>query len=351
MPRHLGLPPTPHATEQLQRSPETATGPHQLPAGAGGRALPADVGITDSSPVTFLLCGDVGGVANPTPQMNVARALQQRAVQEPRPAFLYIVGDIVYFFGDESQYGAQFYEPYTYLQLPIVAIPGNHDGDTSDAPARSPLDGFMANFCAPTAALPTNYAEYGRDVQTQPYCDWTLELAEVTIVGIYDNVPDGGHLFPEQTQWITAELAAAPTDRPLIVTLHHPPFSVDAFHGGSAPMGAALDAAFAAARRTPEMVISGHVHDYQRFTRVIAGENKGVTYLVTGNGGYHNLHRFAAGAASGEEVATGVTLEFGDDRNWGFVELTIGGGTIKGSYTSVDASGTVAAGLDPFTLS
>jgi hypothetical protein len=116
-------------------------------------------------------------------------------------------------------------------------------------------------------------------------------------------------------------------------------------------MGAALDAAFAAAGRTPEMVISGHVHDYQRFTRVIAGESQDVTYLVTGNGGYHNLHQFATGAASGEEVVTGVTFEFGDDRHWGFVELTIGGGTIKGSYTSVDSNGTATAGLDPFTLS
>jgi hypothetical protein len=348
MPRHFGLPRTVSAADQLQRIPETAMAPQQLPAGSPGRAQPAGVGITDSSPITFLVAGDVGGVSNPTPQMHVSAALQARANQDPKPAFLYIVGDLVYLFGDESQYGPQFYEPYTYLQLPIVAIPGNHDGDTSDDPSRAPLDAFMANFCAPAAALPANHAEYGRDTQTQPYCDWTLELAEVTIIGLYDNVPDGGHLYDTQTQWLVGELQDARAGVPLIVTLHHPPYSVDAFHGGSAPMGGALDTAFGAAGRTPELVLSGHVHDYQRYSRTLDG--RAVTYLVSGNGGYHNLHSFAAGTAAGEQVAPGVTLEFGDDQNWGFVELTAGGGTITGSYTSVAKDGTATPAVDRFTL-
>jgi 3',5'-cyclic AMP phosphodiesterase CpdA len=80
-----------------------------------------------------------------------------------------------------------------------------------------------------------------------------------------------------QAAWLASELAAAPSGVPLIVALYHPPYSVDAFHGGSATMGQALDTACASAARVPELVLSGHVHDYQRFTRAMAGSATKVT--------------------------------------------------------------------------
>src|SRR5262249_27767998 len=138
---------------------------------------------------------------------------------------------------------------------------------------------------------------------------------------IYTNVPAGGHLETSQTDWLAGELRAAPTDRPLIVALHHPPYSVDAMHGGSKRMGDALDAAFSAADRTPDLVLSGHVHDYQRFTRTIA--DKQVPYVVIGNSGYHNLHLLASDAKPGLQVAADIVFEFGDDAHWGYLELTI----------------------------
>ena len=95
---------------------------------------------------------------------------------DPKPAFVYTVGDIVYFNGDATEYTPQFYEAYGHLELPIVGIPGNHDGDTTDDPSRQPLDTFMANFCAPEPVLPLGNEEFNRDVQTQPYCDWALNL-------------------------------------------------------------------------------------------------------------------------------------------------------------------------------
>jgi predicted MPP superfamily phosphohydrolase len=203
------------------------------------------------------------------------------------PAFVYSVGDIVYFNADPSEYEPQFYEAYGHLAAPIVAIPGNHDGDTTDNPSRTPLDTFMANFCTSRPAIPPAdpHLEFGRHTQTQPYCDWTLELQAVTITGVYTNVPSGGVLAPSQIEWLTGELKDAPTDRPLIVALHHPPYSVDALHGGSQHMGDALDGAFQAANRAPELVLSGHIHDYQRFTRTL-GEWT-IPYLVIGNSGYH----------------------------------------------------------------
>lgn len=46
-----------------------------------------------------------------------------------RPSFLYHLGDVVYFYGEASNYYPQFYEPYAFYPVPIFAIPGNHDGD------------------------------------------------------------------------------------------------------------------------------------------------------------------------------------------------------------------------------
>jgi|GEM_PF-4806061 len=37
------------------------------------------------------------------------------------------------------------------------------------------------------------------------------------------------------------------------------------------------------------MVIAGHVHDYQRLTKTMSHGTQ-IPYLVTGAGGYHNLH-------------------------------------------------------------
>jgi hypothetical protein len=267
--------------------------------------------------------------------------------QNPKPACVYTVGDVVYFNGVATEYIPQFYEAYGHLQLPIVGIPGNHDGDTTDDPTRRPLDTFMANFCAPTPELPPGEEEYDRDVETQPYCDWTLALDAVTIVGIYTNVPSGGHLEQSQVDWLTSELTSAPSNLPLIVALHHPPYSIDAMHGGSQRMGEALDGAFTSASRAPDLVLSGHVHDYQRFTRTLDG--KQLPYVVIGNSGYHNLHRLAQDAQLGMQVADGIVFEFGDDKHWGFLELTIDGMKISGSYTAVTKDGEVTAGVDTFT--
>ena len=170
----------------------------------------------------------------------------------------------------------------------------------------------------------------------------------VTIIGLYTNVPSGGVVKPDQADWLAAELTAAPADRPLIIALHHPPYSADAFHGGSAGMGEVLDTAFAASHRTPDLVITGHVHDYQRFTRTMA-DGTTVPYIVAGNGGYHNLHRLAPGAVPGEQLADGVVFEFGDDTNWGFLSFTVDGRTLSAEYISVAKDGTVTRNADAFT--
>jgi hypothetical protein len=164
MTRRTGLPSI-TAASQLQRT-FTQVGLQPLPEGTPGRASGADVGIADSDPITFFVIGDSGGIKAPGPQNAVSYA-------SSAPAFVYSVGDIVYFNADPSEYQPQFYEAYGHLAAPIVAIPGNHDGDTTDDPSRKPLDTFMANFCTSKPAIPPAdpHLEFGRHTQTQPYCD------------------------------------------------------------------------------------------------------------------------------------------------------------------------------------
>jgi hypothetical protein len=203
----------------------------------------------------------------------------------------------------------------------------------------------MANFCDKTPSIPAcdPHFEFERHTQTQPYCDWTLDLQAVTIIGLYSNVPSGGHLEESQVKWLTGELTEAAKDKPLIIALHHPPYSVDAHHGGSKHMGDVLDGAFAASGRAPDMVLSGHVHDYQRFLRVY-GEKK-IAYIVIGNSGYHNLHLLAKDVEPGKEIESGVTFEYGDAHEYGFLRLTVSGGKISGEYTGV-RPGTMPDGSD-----
>ena len=112
-------------------------------------------------------------------------------------------------------------------------------------------------------------------------------------------------------------------------------------------MGEALDGACNASGRIPELVLSGHVHDYQRFTRTINGRQ--LPYVVIGNSGYHNLHQLAEGAEPGEQITSEVTFEFGDDQHWGFLELAVDGMTLEGTYTAVTKDGQATAGADTFT--
>ena len=337
------------AREQLQKSsPHGKIEPLPQPY-KPGRVKPAELGIDDpGDSLSFFVLGDVGGVKAPGPQNAVSVAMERR---QDEAVFALIVGDVVYFNGQEAGlvegrqtgYQDQFYEPYAKLARPILAFPGNHDGDPE--PNDTSLSGFMANFCAGTPGTPPDdpELEFGRHTQTLPYCEWTLELDAVTIIAVYTNVPSGGHLEDEQIERLTEELKDADPHKPVILGLHHPPYSVDSHHGGSERMGKALDHAFKESGRIPDMVLSGHVHDYQRFTRVIG--DKRVPYIVSGNGGYHNLHQLAKDAKPGEKLTDDVTFEFGDAHHYGFLKLEVSGGKISGEYVGAKP-GTMPDGSD-----
>lgn len=226
----LPLPATVKAADMLQKKWDTAGNqPLPLPR-TPGRVGGSSVGFADPGDgVTWLIDGDQGGIEDPTYQKLVIAAMTQELTRPNTPKFLKILGDVVYFNADPGQWMPQLYQPFAHFPIPILSDPGNHDGDTTDDPSRTPLDTWMANFCAKTPGQPAAdpQDEFGRDTQTQPYCYWTLAMEAAWIIGLYSNVKSGGYLDGQQLAWLTGELKAAPPDVPVLITMHHPPYCAD----------------------------------------------------------------------------------------------------------------------------
>lgn len=294
--------------------------------------------------LTFHLNGDMGGIQYAVPQELVAKGMEAdfnpQADASSNPAFLYITGDCVYFNGETSEYYKQFYQPYDFYAGPIFAVPGNHDGENLSG--QNTLDGFVRNFCAPHAVKMPESGDSHRTAMVQPNVYWTLLTPFVNIVGLYSNVPAGGDIRAPQTDWLINELRTLSRDVPLLVALHHPVYSADAYHSGSTYMKDVLEHAAEQAGRHPEMIIAGHVHDYQRLTKNLPDGTQ-VPYLVTGAGGYHNLHsiakvkgrRMVPPVVFDDKNGDPVTLEQYSDDHHGFLRVEITPKLIVGQYYEV----------------
>lgn len=326
-----------HGNQQFQPlPPPTGQMPYHLSL---GDILPPEQisQITASGSISFHAIGDTGGIVNGTPQQMVADAMEAD-YGSYKPAFFYHLGDLVYFYGEASNYYAQFYGPYMHYPGPILAIPGNHDGDVTVGSAPS-LSAFVENFCAKSPHLTPEAGEAPREAMTQPNVYWTLDAPFVTIIGLYSNVPEGGQFQQDQLDWLAGELRSAPKDKALVISVHHPAYSADDEHGGSAVIEQALDGAFGASGRTADLVLTGHVHNYQRFIRKSGGT--GISYIVAGSGGYHNLHKLNPYYGSNVQVpfsmpnVEGLTLENYCVDHFGFMRLAVSRDSIDGQYFAV----------------
>jgi hypothetical protein len=300
--------------------------------------------IVSAKQLTFHVNGDMGGIKNGMEQQLVAKGMEAdfapAAAASENPAFLYIMGDCVYYNGEITEYYSQFYQPYEFYPRPIFAVPGNHDGENLSS--GNTLDGFLRNFCAPSPVKMPESQDSNRTAMTQPNVYWTLLTPLVNIVGLYSNVPSGGEIIAPQTDWLENELRTLATDVPLLVALHHPIYSADDHHGGSTQMKLLLETAATAAGRHPDMVLGGHVHNYQRLTKAM---NNGAQapYLVTGAGGYFNLHNIMKvnnqnmipPVTFNDEQGDPVILERYSADHHGFLNMQITDTLITGRYYTV----------------
>lgn len=305
--------------------------------------------IESSGIIVFQMVGDTGGIKEPSYQQNVADHQENQFIgtKVQKPSFFYILGDVVYYYGERSNYNSQFYEPYKFYPAPILAIPGNHDGDVDPTNPATSLSAFTAFFCSKSPVTPPEAGDAPRTTVCQPNVYFTLQTPYADIIGLYTNVPEGGVIDAEQAKWFISELqnsgqAANRAQKALIVTLHHPPYSLDNHHSGSIAMQQFLATSFAAAGVQPDLVLSGHVHNYQRFTQTVGTSE--IPFIVAGNGGYWNLHQVDKTLVGKGSVSTPVKTAYPDmvlnnycDDHHGFMRLSINSKTriVKGEFFTV----------------
>jgi hypothetical protein len=310
--------------------------------------------VEQAGQIAFHMVGDTGGANGRGAQQNVAdhmtRQIYERDLAE-QASFFFHLGDVVYWRGEESQYHDQFYHPYQDYPAPIFAIPGNHDGEVTDAP-HDTLAPFLRHFCSPAPVHAAAAGHSDRPTMTQPNCYWTLRAPFVTIIGLYSNVTgeldntDRGDTT--QRDWLVGELEAAPTDRCLLLAVHHPVFSLGS-HGPTPRVAKAIDYAIKKTGRFPDAVFSGHEHNYQRFTQ--EWDDRRIAHVVAGAGG--NGGYFLPRVNRGLTPPRWVRLKFFEDEHPGFLRVTVSPDRLVGRYYIVPGPGREndpARRVDRFTV-
>ena len=316
------------------------------------------VEIQNAGSITFHAVGDTGSPDTMTEIISGVMASDYNiANPETAPAFLFHLGDVIYYDNTDKGYLQQFYTPYKHYPGKIIAIPGNHDGEMFkyDDPTQigtgqlNSLDAFQENFCQDKTGVPPAAQTIYREMIAQPAVYWWLDAVYADIVGLYSNVADGpGYISDNnvigttQKDWLTKVLTSinsarkSGSRRALILAVHHPPFSGGG-HSPSVTMLADIDDCCKTAGIMPDAVISGHSHNYQRFTRYfpLGGVNMQIPYYVVGCSG-HGIQSVGHADGSLDGDHSFDSSLFG----YGYLSVTVDPGKITLKFTQVNEDGT-----------
>jgi len=244
-------------------------------------------------------------------------------------------------------------------------VPGNHDGVLYPKDPESSLEGFLENFVTPAPAQSPDSGGLLRTTMIQPGVYFTFEAPFVRILGLYSNVlEDPGVISGQsststpntvldnrQIDFLTAALTRVKTEAftgAVIIAVHHPPFTGGSTHGGSPLMLADIDSACTAAGVWPHAVFSGHAHNYQRFTRSVAGLE--IPYIVAGCGGYSPLSKMSSTYRTPYPVDTDLTLESYDDTDFGYLRVIVNATTMTIEFHPASDGSTVKTPDDTVTI-
>jgi hypothetical protein len=331
--------------------------PHGLPepklalaAVLGSNGNAAVQKITQSGQIVFHAAGDTGNTRGPESQNLVADKMVSdfdESEAKEQPTFLFHLGDMVYSFGEAQYYYDQFYEPYRDYPAPILAIAGNHDGMVAPGTKATTLAAYLENFCAPEFEVTPEAGGLSRTAQIQPGVFFTLEAPFLRILALYSNtLEDPGvisdpHIGHSQLDYLKAALGRVKSDGfkgAVILAHHHPAYTAGSKHGWSEQMVSQIDAICNETGVWPHAVLSGHAHNYQRFTR-LHGQTQ-IPYIISGNGG----HGLAKLIRKGETPlrtpqalpvtghADKVVLENYDDQDYGYLRVVVTAAQLRIEY-------------------
>ena len=321
----------------------------------------------------FHATGDCGSTKGPTTQNEVAdKMVADFDETDPRevPQFAFLLGDIVYNFGETEYYYDQFYEPYRNYQAPVLAAAGNHDGMISPLAHATSLAAYLRNFCADPAHGFTVMPEAGglsRTAQIQPGVFFTFDAPFVRILVFYSNTLEDPGVIANATignsqlDYLKAALTRVKTENyagALLFAHHHPPYTIGGQHSSSVEMRQQMDAVCKEVGVWPHAVLAGHAHNYQRYTR-LRSDGTEIPYLVCGNGG-HNVQKLKApggGALRAPQTlqpATAtddaVTFENYDDTDYGYLRVIVNAEQLRIEYHPASDGAVAKAPDDSVTI-
>ena len=320
--------------------------------------------VKQKGQLVFHAAGDTGNTRGPGDQNLVADKMISDFSDDEvhKPLFFFHLGDVIYSFGEGQYYYDQFYEPYRNYPAPIVALAGNHDGMVAPGTNASTLTAFLENFCSERFDVAPEAGGLSRTTQIQPGVFYTFEAPLLRILALYSNtLEDPGVIADDdigqsQIAYLQAALGRVKSDKfngAIIIAHHHPAYTAGSMHGWSTDMLKQIDAACDKSGVWPHAVLSGHAHNYQRFTRT-HGQSQ-IPYIVCGNGGHGlaKLTRKGGGALrtpQSMEVPKGsdqVILENYDDQDSGYLRVIVTPTQFRVEYHSA-SDGTEAKSPDDF---
>ncbi len=310
----------------------------------GSQGVAKTQAITSSGQIVLHCAGDTGSARGPETQNLVSDKMVadfDEANPADVPSFFYHLGDVVYYFGEAAYYYDQFYEPFRDYPAPIVAIPGNHDGVVWKGDPAPSLAAFLRNFCTASPAPSPDAGGLLRTTMTQPGVYFTFEAPFVRFLGLYSNVLEDPGVISDQNgtyaaldqrqvNFLIAALQRIKHEKftgAIILATHHPPFTGGSDHGGSPGMLADIDSACKTAGVWPHAVLSGHAHNYQRYTRTISGMS--IPFIVAGCGGHSPLAKMRGTYRTPYPIDSSLTLESYDDTDYGYLRLIANAKTLR----------------------
>jgi len=306
--------------------------------------------IVANRQIVFHATGDTGSTRGPESQNLVADKMVSDFSDDDKekPFFFFHLGDVIYSFGEAQYYYDQFYEPYRDYPAPIVAIAGNHDGMVAPGTNATTLAAFLENFCATEFEVTPEAGGLSRTAQIQPGVFFTFEAAPfVRILALYSNtLEDPGVIADDvigesQLTYLKTALDRVKSEGfkgALMIAHHHPAYTVGSKHGWSEQMLSQIDAVCDETGVWPHAVLSGHAHNYQRFTRL--HRETQIPYIVAGNGGHAvaKLRRKGASVLRTPQPlevsghADKVILENYDDQDYGYLRIIVSATQLRIEY-------------------
>jgi hypothetical protein len=221
-----------------------------------------------AAPFIFVAYGDVR-FANPADTRHsnpeARQALVEKIAQE-KPAFITIAGDLVLKGAHANDWAVLERETKPWQDIPVLPALGNHELRGSES-----------------AGL-ANYFQHFPQIGERRW--YSAQAGNVMVFALDSNSDDGPG--SRQRAWLAQGMDSLPAGTDwVLVTLHHQPYTKSTEHllggGHEARRREATLAEMLEERqkklRARILVVSGHVHNYERY------EHSGVVYIVSGGGG------------------------------------------------------------------